>query len=127
MEGLRAARHRRRRDRGTAASCRPGPARGVRTAARRVRRDDRRLGLPVYALPRNGFRREWGNEWVSAEPVRPVLRILVSPAAFPLRDATTGLAAPEEFRHVRQHLRAAKRSAAGDDPAARFARIPGWP
>jgi hypothetical protein len=65
----------------------------------------------VYALRRDGFRREWGNEWVSGEPVRPTLRVLVGPADFPLRDATIGVAAPEEFRRVRQHLRAAKRSA----------------
>src|SRR5712691_6497971 len=41
----------------------------------------------VYALPRSGFRREWGNEWVCAAPVRPVLKVLVGPGDFPLREA----------------------------------------
>jgi hypothetical protein len=44
----------------------------------------------VYAVPRAGFRREWGNEWVSAAPVRPILRVLVGPEHFPLRDAVRG-------------------------------------
>ena len=29
----------------------------------------------VYAMPRAGFRREWGREWVSPGPVRPSLRV----------------------------------------------------
>ena len=41
----------------------------------------------VYALPRAGFRREWGEEWVSANAVRPVLRVPVSAVDFPLRHA----------------------------------------
>ena len=39
----------------------------------------------VYALPRNGFRREWGNEWLRSTDVTPVLRVLVRPSDFPLR------------------------------------------
>jgi len=66
----------------------------------------------VYALPRTGFRREWGHEWVNPEPVRPVLRIPVGPEDFPLRDAVVGLSSPEEFRRVSHHLRAAKRERA---------------
>lgn len=65
----------------------------------------------VYALPRAGFRREWGQEWVSAEPVRPVLRVPVGPEDFPLRDVAVGATAAE-FRHVIPHLRAAKRKRA---------------
>lgn len=63
----------------------------------------------VYALPRAGFRREWGHEWVNAEPVRPLLRVPVGPEDFPLHDAVIGLSTPEEFRRVSHHLRAAKR------------------
>jgi hypothetical protein len=66
----------------------------------------------VYALPRTGFRREWGHEWVNPEPVRPVLCIPVGPEDFPLRDAVVGLSGPEEFRRVSHHLRAAKRERA---------------
>lgn len=65
----------------------------------------------VYALPRSGFRREWGREWVSAEPVRPLLRILVGPKDFPLRHAVVA-ATPEQFRRIFAHLRAAKRERA---------------
>jgi hypothetical protein len=65
----------------------------------------------VYALPRAGFRREWGREWVRAEPVRPVLRVLVGPEDFPLRDAVVG-ATPEQFRRIFAHLRKAKRERA---------------
>ena len=43
----------------------------------------------VYALPRDGFRREWGNEWLRDAEVTPVLRVLVRPSDFPLRDAVT--------------------------------------
>jgi hypothetical protein len=39
----------------------------------------------VYAMPRNGFRREWGNEWLRSTDVTPVLRVLVRPSDFPLR------------------------------------------
>ena len=66
----------------------------------------------VYVLPRAGFRREWGHEWVTDEPVRPLLRVPVGPADFPLRDAVVGLSGPEEFRRVSHHLRAAKRERA---------------
>jgi hypothetical protein len=66
----------------------------------------------VYAVPRTGFRREWGHEWVNPEPARPVLRIPVGPEDFPLRDAVVGLSGPEEFRRVSHHLRAAKRERA---------------
>lgn len=66
----------------------------------------------VYVLPREGFRREWGNEWVGPEPVRPLLRIPVRSDDFPLRNAVVGLAGEEEFRHVGRHLRAAKRERA---------------
>lgn len=62
----------------------------------------------VYALPRAGFRREWGREWVSDKPVRPDLRVPVGPEDFPLRDATVG-ATPAEFRRIVPHFRAAKR------------------
>jgi len=63
----------------------------------------------VYALPRDGFRREWGREWVGARRVRPVLRVLVGPEDFPLREAVVG-ATPEQFRRIFAHLRAAKRA-----------------
>jgi hypothetical protein len=63
----------------------------------------------VYALPRSGFRREWGNEWVSGDRVRPLLRVPVTPADFPLRDSVVGLSDTGEFRHLTRHLRAAKR------------------
>lgn len=42
----------------------------------------------VYAVARDGFRREWGNEWLAGNEVAPVLRVLVQPSDFPLRDAT---------------------------------------
>lgn len=63
----------------------------------------------VYAVPRTGFRHEWGNEWVSPEPVRPVLRVRVRPEDFPLRDAVVGVSSPEELRHAGRRLREAKR------------------
>jgi len=65
----------------------------------------------VYALPRKGFRREWGNEWVSAEPVRPVLRVPVTPEDFPLRDVVVGATAAD-VRSVNKRLREAKRARA---------------
>jgi hypothetical protein len=64
----------------------------------------------MYALPRQGFRREWGNEWVNPRAVRPVLRVPVRPEDFPLRAAVVGLSGPEELRRVLHHLRAAKRA-----------------
>lgn len=39
----------------------------------------------VYAVARDGFRREWGNEWLRGAEVTPVLRVLVGPDDFPLR------------------------------------------
>ena len=66
----------------------------------------------VYVLPRAGFRREWGHEWVTARPVRPLLRVLVGPEDFPLRDTVVGLSTPDEFRRDNRHLRAAKRERA---------------
>ena len=63
----------------------------------------------VYALPRTGFRREWGHEWVSPDPVRPQLRIPVTPADFPLLDTVVGLSPPVRIRRVVRDLRAAKR------------------
>ena len=44
----------------------------------------------VYALPRDGFRREWGNEWLCSSAVTPVLRVLVRPSDFPLRHVVKG-------------------------------------
>lgn len=66
----------------------------------------------VYALPRAGFRREWGSEWVSAQAARPQLRIHVGPEDFPLRDAVVGLTSPMGIRGVMRNLRAAKRTPA---------------
>jgi hypothetical protein len=71
----------------------------------------------VYALPRNGFRREWGTEWVSPYPARPVLRVLVGPEDFPLRDAVVAASPGEGFRSIRRRLRAA-RDARATPPAA---------
>ena len=62
----------------------------------------------VYALARDGFRREWGNEWVRPEPALPELRIPVRPADFPLLDAVAVLSAPMGFRSVIRDLRGAK-------------------
>ena len=42
----------------------------------------------VYAMARDGFRREWGNEWLAGKDVAPVLRVLVQPSDFPLRNTT---------------------------------------
>jgi hypothetical protein len=64
----------------------------------------------VYAFPRAGFRREWGNEWVSPEAVRPQLRVHVKPADFPLLDTVVRLSSPLRFRPVLRRLRAAKRT-----------------
>jgi hypothetical protein len=63
----------------------------------------------MYALPRAGFRREWGRELVSPTPARPVLRIPVKPEDFPLREAVVG-AEPADFKRIFKHLRAAKNS-----------------
>jgi hypothetical protein len=61
----------------------------------------------VYALPRAGFRREWGREWVSAGPVEPVLRVLVGPEDFPLRELVVAM---DDFGRLPQSFRAAKRA-----------------
>src|SRR4051794_836331 len=45
----------------------------------------------VYALPRAGFRREWGREWVSPGPVGTLVRVPVGPGDFPLRGAVQAL------------------------------------
>lgn len=66
----------------------------------------------VYAMPRAGFRREWGREWVSPRSVRPSLRVPVRPDDFPLRASVLG-ARREEFNQVFSRLRAAKRAGAG--------------
>jgi hypothetical protein len=63
----------------------------------------------VYAVPRAGFRREWGREWVKADAVRPVLRVLVRPEDFPLREVVVQ-ATQEQFRRLFPHMRAAKRA-----------------
>jgi len=42
----------------------------------------------VYAVSRDGFRREWANEWLAGKEVAPVLRVLVQPSDFPLRNTT---------------------------------------
>jgi len=63
----------------------------------------------VYALPPAGFRREWGNEWVSPDSVRPQLRVRVGPNDFPLLDTVVGLTSPIGFRQMIGQLRAAKR------------------
>lgn len=63
----------------------------------------------VYALPGAGFRREWGNEWVSPDSVQPQLRVRVGPTDFPLLDTVVGLTAPMGFRKMVGQLRAAKR------------------
>ena len=70
----------------------------------------------MYVLPRAGFRREWGNEWVSPDPVRPLFSVLVQPEDFPLRHAVAGLASVEDFARLPSHLRGAKRQrrAAGE-------------
>jgi hypothetical protein len=65
----------------------------------------------VYAVPRDGFRREWGREWVSPNAVHPVLRVLVGPEDFPLRQAVVN-ATPDQFQRIFAHLRATKRARA---------------
>ena len=62
----------------------------------------------VYALPRAGFRREWGREWVSSSAVRPVLRVLVRPEDFPLRESVVAMSRGEGFRSFRRRLQAAR-------------------
>ena len=62
----------------------------------------------VYALPRTGFRREWGNEWVSSEPVQPQLRIPVRPTDYPLRHTVVGLTPSLGVRGVIRRLRSAR-------------------
>jgi hypothetical protein len=66
----------------------------------------------VYALPPAGFRREWGNEWVSPDSVRPQLRVRVGPTDFPLLGTVVGLTSPIGFRQMIRRLRAAKRARA---------------
>ena len=63
----------------------------------------------VYALPRDRFRHEWGNEWVSEHHVEPLLRIPVTPEDFPLRESVVGLSDTGELRRVIRHLRASRR------------------
>lgn len=43
----------------------------------------------LYAVPRAGFWREWGNEWLRSTEVTPVLRVLVRPSDFPLPHAVS--------------------------------------
>ncbi len=62
----------------------------------------------VYVLPRQGFRREWGHEWVSPGPVEPVLRVLVGPEDFPLLESV--VPAPPQFKGLGATFRAAKRA-----------------
>ena len=62
----------------------------------------------IYALPGEGFRREWGLEWVKAEPVRPLLRVLVGPEDLPLRGSVIAAAPGEGFRALRRRLQAAR-------------------
>ncbi|MBD0328895.1 MAG: hypothetical protein ICV64_02175 [Thermoleophilia bacterium] len=64
----------------------------------------------VHALPRAGFQREWGQEWVRADPVRPVLRVPVGPADFPLRDAVLQVSPRDPSPKLIRRLRAAKRT-----------------
>lgn len=64
----------------------------------------------VYALPRDGFRREWGNEWVSEQRVQPLLRVPVTPEDFPLRESVVGLSDPCELRRVIRYLRESRRT-----------------
>lgn len=64
----------------------------------------------VYALPPDGFRHEWGNEWVSEHRVTPLLRIPVAPRDFPLRETVVGLPDTRELRRVIRHLRASRRT-----------------
>ena len=64
----------------------------------------------VYALPRDGFRHAWGNEWVSENRVHPLLRIPVTPEDFPLRESVVGLSDTGELRRVVRHLRASTRT-----------------
>jgi hypothetical protein len=103
---------------------------GVLTACTHIGRGSRRrrfylfavLGEPaaestftdgvVYALPRAGFRREWGNEWLNPDSVSPQLRVHVQPADFPLLDTVVGLSSPSGVRQAIRRLRAAKRGRA---------------
>jgi hypothetical protein len=65
----------------------------------------------VYALPRSGFRCEWEREWVRSSPARPLLRVLVRPEDFPLREVVVGIAPGEGFRSFRRRLQAARTQA----------------
>ena len=63
----------------------------------------------VYAVPRTGFRHEWGSEWVRSDAVRPELCVRVRPEDFPLRDTVVGVSSPGELRRAGRLLREAKR------------------
>jgi hypothetical protein len=67
----------------------------------------------VYALPRAGFRREWGHEWVSRTPVRPLLQVPLGPEDFPLRDAVVAASPGEGLLGLRRRLRATKEQRLG--------------
>ncbi|TML71809.1 MAG: hypothetical protein E6G14_01295 [Actinobacteria bacterium] len=69
----------------------------------------------VYALPRDGFRREWGHEWVNTQPVRSVLRIPVGIGDFPLLGSVVGLSGQDQFRRISSQLRVAKRERAATE------------
>jgi hypothetical protein len=62
----------------------------------------------VYAVRRTGFRRAWGNEWVSPGPVQPLLRVLVGSEDFPLLDAVLA-ATGDDLGRINRRLRGAKR------------------
>ncbi len=66
----------------------------------------------IYVLPPDGFRREWGHEWVRAERVRPLLRVPVTPEDFPLRDVVLELSTEDGTGRLIPRLRAAKRERA---------------
>lgn len=61
----------------------------------------------VYAVARTGFRREWGREWVCAQPARPVLRVLVRPEDFPLRGDVVAM---DDFAGLPRRFREAARA-----------------
>jgi hypothetical protein len=48
-----------------------------------------RAGM-VYVLPRDSFELSHGQEWVSREPVRPLVRVPVEPDDFPLLGRVNG-------------------------------------
>lgn len=73
----------------------------------------------LYALPRDGFRHEWGREWVNAGPVRPVLRVRVEPEDFPLREVVVEAAFEEGIRGLMRRLRSASRGGAAQQTGQR--------